>query len=268
MYLHEVEIKEAVKQSNLIENFKEKNLGCIAYDLTISKIFANSNEYRQYTLAPGESVFISPDESINLPNDCFCEVIQRNSSIRQGLTVTAPVYQPGHHTKVFFRIQNISNDGIYLKSGDSVSSIRFYKFSTPVEHPYDGVYADEFEFMGVGDFHPVSIPEVTELDDKLQSIQDLEKSIYNNVLVLMSIFVAVFSLINFNINILSTIDSFAKFIIFNIMMISIIMILVSLLTMVVAKKNSEKFHFARNMIKYAICGIGISLLLFLAILQN
>ena len=62
--------------------------------------------------------------------------------------------------------------------------------------------------------------------------------------------------------------SHPKFIIFNIMMISIIMILVSLLTMVVAKKNSEKFHVARNMIKYAICGIGISLLLFLAILQN
>lgn len=265
MYLHDTEIREMVEQCQLIENFQEKNLGCIAYDLTVEKIYVDSKTVRRsYMLKPGEAVFIGPKENIRLPEDCLGIVIQRNSCIRQGLTVTAPVYQPGHHTKVFFRVQNISKHGIYLEKGKSVASIMFHRLSGNVEKPYTGTYSEEFDFKGVGDFHPVEIPEVEKIEEKIESIQEVEKGIYSNVLVMMTIFIAVFSLINFNINILGVISGISDMVIYNLMSLSVVAVLVSLISIVISRTDL-KTRTAKRMLIGSLVGLAVSVMIYFGI---
>lgn len=264
MYLHDTEIRQMVQEHQLIENFREENLGCIAYDLTVSKIYVDEKRHRSYTLRPGEAAFIAPEENIHLPNDCFGVVIQRNSCIRAGLTVTAPVYQPGHHTKVFFRVQNISKKGIYLEMGKSIASIMFCRLSGNVGKPYSGVYAEEFDYSGIGDFHSVAVPEVEEIEEKIESIQEMEKSIYNNVLVMMTIFIALFSLINFNINILGVIDGVSDIIVYNLMSLSAVAVLISLVSMVISRTDSKQQE-AKRMMFWSVVGLAASVLIFFGV---
>ena len=121
------------KRDSLISPFSESKVGNISYDLT-TQTFCNApgKESSEVTLAPGDTVFVKSREEINLPNDMCAKVLLRNSRIRQGLELTAPVYQPGHHTKVFYRITNISKSTIKLNAADSdgIASILFLQAGT------------------------------------------------------------------------------------------------------------------------------------------
>lgn len=159
MYLTDLEIRKLTTEKGLIENFKEENLGCVAYDLTVEKIITNGEkESESYNVSPRETVFIATEENIKLPNDCIGIVNARNSSIRMGLDVCAPVYQPNHHTKLFIRVTNVSNNKILIRKGMSVSSIMFCKLNNVVEKPYNGTFTNEFNYTGVGKCHKTSTP--------------------------------------------------------------------------------------------------------------
>lgn len=57
---------------------------------------------------------IKCNEKIKIPNNMVGKVVDKNSRIRQGLLTTSPVYQPGHETYIYFRIQNVSENIITL----------------------------------------------------------------------------------------------------------------------------------------------------------
>lgn len=196
---------------------------------------------KAYLLKPGETVFLSSVENIRLPNDCMAIVNQRNSSIRQGLFVSAPVYHPGHHTKIFIRVTNISQDGCRLTAGGSIASIMFYALSRDVERPYAGTFSDEFNYRGIGDFHPVAIPDIVEMQEQVESIKDVEKNLHSNVITLMTIFIGIFSLINLNINFLDETMPLKSLLVYNLIFLGGISTLVMLTSLFVPKaSNSSK----------------------------
>lgn len=88
--------------NTLIRPFSKDAVQSIAYDLQ-TESFTNERgkERTEFSLQPGESVFVRSKEEIKLKADIVGKVILRNSRIRQGLLLTAPVYYPGHNTKVF-----------------------------------------------------------------------------------------------------------------------------------------------------------------------
>ncbi|MEE0700317.1 MAG: hypothetical protein U0M66_07035 [Bacilli bacterium] len=163
MYLTDIDIIEMVNNNGLIENFNKENLGCISYDLTVSKIILpeTSGEQSSYNLMPNETIFIASEENIKLPNNCLGIITLRNACIRMGLDIASPVYHPGHHTKIFTRITNISNGEITINSGMSIVSIMFCKLNKDVLTPYNGTYTNEFNYQGIGKFHKVDIPKTT-----------------------------------------------------------------------------------------------------------
>ena len=189
---------------SLVKPFDPERVQNICYDLaTESYCSAPGNESETATLAPGDSVFVKTQEEIMLPNDMIGIVNLRNSRIRQGLDLSAPVYQPGHHTKVFFRVTNISHKDITLEKDAGIASIMFVTLPEAAEKPYDGAFQKEFEFKGMGTYTSSLSKQMTNIAQKVDGIKAIEKDIYGNVLAIMAIFVAIFSLVNVNVSLVA-----------------------------------------------------------------
>ena len=181
MFLSRANYMQLIQNNGLIENFRQENAGAISYDLCVAYILDNTterNKREQYNISPGETVFIASQENINLPNNIFAQIIERYSSIRKGLAIASPTYMPGHHTRIFTRITNISNDIIAIQKGDSIVSIMFYAYDKDVDKPYNGTYQGEFDFKNSGIYHDIPTPNVIklnqELDGKLNDVKDID----------------------------------------------------------------------------------------------
>ncbi len=123
MLLSDNEIRNLA--NDLIEGFDDSRLGSISYDLE-TEDFCIGNGVRSITLKPLDSVFVRSKEKIKLPNDLIARVVLRNSRLRQGIALDAPVYQPGHRTRVFFRITNFSNRPITLANSKGIASAEIH----------------------------------------------------------------------------------------------------------------------------------------------
>lgn len=119
MYIQEEEILHLTQNQELLSDYTVNNLHNISYDLRVQKIHwlvdSTPHEDKSHVLKPGDSVFVSTIENIKLPNNMLGFVVPRNSSIRMGLDIAAPIYQPGHYTKIFVRVTNIADNEITLK---------------------------------------------------------------------------------------------------------------------------------------------------------
>lgn len=138
----------------IVEGFSEDLLGVISHDLTIRKIIIPNikEEVVNYDIKSNETVFIDCEQVIDLPSDMIGIVHGKNSRIRQGLNLISPIYQPGHKTRIFFRVTNISSDVITLNKGDKIAQISFDKAIGDEKLVYNGTFQNEFEYRGLGNY--------------------------------------------------------------------------------------------------------------------
>lgn len=185
---------------SLIEPFQSEKMGNTSYDLTTEAFCSAPGESSvSVELAPGDSVLVKSKETISLPDHVMAMVLLRNSRIRQGLDLSAPLYQPGHRTKLFFRVTNISRQRIRLDCSKGIASVMFIDLGQGVEKPYDGAFQSEFDYRGMGNYTSALSGEMTDLEKKVDRIQNLEKTLYGNVLSIMAVFVGIFTLLNINV---------------------------------------------------------------------
>lgn len=233
-------VMNEIQTMNIIENPEPMNFGKISYDLRVEKIIVdpkglNKEEKDNFILAPGGTVFVATIEDINMPLDMIGIVTQRNSIIRNGLSIDAPIYHPGHHTKIFLRVTNISDDDINIQYSQGIASIMFAKLSEEVD-PYKGKFTNEFDYIGVGDFSK-NIPQSIKVNKKIDSIENMEKTLYEKVIALLTVFVGIFSLINLNVNFLANSKSLMTMLIYNMISIGGIGIMVGFVSFIVNKKS-------------------------------
>lgn len=232
------EISDSLNES-VIQNAMPENFQVLSYDLRIKNIIVPDAEansvLEKYSLPPDNTVFVSTIEDIQLPNTLVGLVVQRNSIIRRGLVVDAPVYLPGHHTKLFLRVTNITKDDILLVQDNSIASIMFDELSEAVDG-YKGKFSDEFDYRGVGNYS-ADIPRPIKIDKKIQSIENIEKSLYEKVVTILTIFVGIFSIINLNINFLSKDITYNLMIIYNLMTIGGLGIMISFVGFIINHKR-------------------------------
>ena len=148
-----MEIRELV-DSGVIAGADVGSIGPLSYDLSTREFYTDDEALASVSLAPGESVFVGSEETIDLPSNLACRVMLRNSRIRQGLHLDAPLYFPGHKTRVFFRMTNVSANTIALDREKGPSSIAFEEVQG-VTHPYEGAFSEEFDFRGMGDYRDI-----------------------------------------------------------------------------------------------------------------
>ncbi|MCD8334701.1 MAG: hypothetical protein LUC35_05040 [Clostridiales bacterium] len=202
--------------STFLQNYKPGNVQNIAYDLRTRAYYAKDRAMKSCELVPGASVYVESMEIIELPANLVGRVLLRNSRIRQGLQLAAPLYQPGHKTRVYFRITNISNSKITLGPEEELASIQFERLDEAPEQLYHGTFQDEMDFRSLGNYEPQLKAEMTELEKKVEDIHHIERDMYGNVINLMIIFIGIFSLINVNVNLATNgASSFEELLIFN-----------------------------------------------------
>ena len=122
MILVDKDIK--ARASEIFEKgYDENNVKPVSYDVHIKGIIEDDGTVESYRLRPNEVVFIESEEMIKMPLDLMGRIGEKNSRMRQGLHVAGPHYFPGHKTRLFLRVQNISSAEIRIKKGDSIAQI-------------------------------------------------------------------------------------------------------------------------------------------------
>ena len=205
MILSDASIKDLIDNRVLIGASKD-NVGPISCDLTVRNIYFEGEKYRSLKIPSGDSVFIETNESINLTGkNLAAEVRLRNRWLRRGLSLDAPMYFPGHNSRFFFRVNNLCTQEISLCASDAPAQVIFYKVEDNIECRYRGAFNNETEYDEKKDLADVGHYDAFEsraslLDGKIkkyeQRIDEINKSIYGNVLTLLGIFIAVASISN------------------------------------------------------------------------
>lgn len=137
----------------------------IGYDLRAGKFWKDKKESNSCRLRPGESVFVGSEEIIQFGNQTVGRVALKNSRIRMGLTMDSPVYQPGHKTRIYFRLSNVSKNIIELEAGQKYVMVIFERLDDAPETPYQGTFSDEFDFKDLADYESVYARQVQDLDE-------------------------------------------------------------------------------------------------------
>lgn len=237
MILVDKEIKKYIADGELIiDGYNENNVSNTSYDLTVKFIYSDERS-DSYDLNPGETVYVQSNEELKIPNDFIAVVRERNSMMRLGLEVSAPYYQPGHTTYAFLRVRNISDKVITITQGQKIAQILFVKLDMEPDHPYNGTFQNETSYRGLGNYEADYLARRKKYDsDTLKDIKRVEKGIYANVLTLMGIFVAIFSVITINYQAFTRANVNVQFIIaLNITLAVCITVLLGLVAYIVRK---------------------------------
>lgn len=243
MLLTDRDIAQLIKENRLIENADNGNITNIGYDLTAKYFAVAGKELDAVSLLPGESAFVGAEENISMQNNLAARVVLKNSRIRQGLAIEAPVYQPGHHTKVFFRLTNITGDEITLTKGQKYATILFEQLTGDAAHPYDGTFSEEFDFNGLARYHDIYNAQVKKIEKKAEDLKAMERNIYSNVLVILTVFVALFSFLTTNITLAAQSADATQFLLYNCVMLGCVGFLVALLGNFVGTAKSKAIWF-------------------------
>ena len=235
MVLIDREIKQLA--GTVIQGFDKEAVINIGYDLTAKAFYLDKKEESSVSLNPGESVFVSSEEIIHLPHDMLARVVLKNSRIRQGFSLDAPVYQPGHKTRVFVRLTNVSSDVLVLDSGEQYVTLVFERLNDSVEEPYKKGFNDEFSFRGLAGYHDIYKKQIQAIEEKAEGLESMERTIYGNVLVIISVFVALFSFITTDLSLLASDASTETFLICNFVLLGVISFLATILQSLLKEKK-------------------------------
>jgi len=270
MYIVDKQIKQMCSQSQLIvENYNADNVGSISYDLRVESIIApNENgentEHTSLELYPQQTVFVSTMEVIHIPERFIGVVTEKNSVMRQGLMTAAPYYQPGHKTKCFIRVTNISSEIITIHKGKEIAQILFDELSDKPDVTYDrdttASFNNEMVYKGFGNYESEYKKELKKIQKAEENLDEKANSIYANVLTFMSIIAAIFSLLTINFEAYSN-QEFSKLNILslNLSMAFIISVLMGLILFFINKKKSKGFYVGYVLFVLLLLGINIAL---------
>lgn len=270
MFIVDKQIKEFCKEKKLIiDNYNEDNVGAISYDLRVESVIESNNdedgkEFSSYELYPHQTVFVSTMEIIEIPDDYIGIVAEKNSVMRQGLMIAAPYYQPGHKTKCFIRVTNISSEIITISKGKKIAQILFEQLADKPETTYsqdkNASFNDEMKFKGLGNYESEYKRELKKIQKAEENLDDKVNNIYANVLTFMSIIAAIFSLLTINFEAFRT-QEFSRINILslNLSMAFIISVLMGLILFFLNRKRKKSVYILYAIFVIALLAVNIIL---------
>lgn len=256
MILVDSQIKALISQGMLIkEGYNPDNINSMSYDLTIDKVLISKDEESNeevdsFSLKPGEFVYIKTKETLCIPNNILGRIAQKNSIMRMGLVVDGPHYQPGHITKSFLRIQNISPHKIKINNGRKIAQIIFEELSKVPDIPYNqqqnSSFNEEFTYEGFGRYENEYNKAIEKIEKLNDSLDEKENKIYSNIITFMGIFISIFSIVTVNFELfsqknISTIELTKNMIIINLSLGLVITFLMSIITFIINKVKTKGY---------------------------
>ena len=152
----------------------------------------------------------------------------------------APLYFPGHGTRLFYRVTNVSGNTIALDKSKGIAQVAFQRVEGTVAHPYHGAFSDELNFNGLADYSDVYAGELKKVEDKKNEVANIESRIYGNVLALFAIFAAIFTLVNVNAGGVSSDITTVRFVALDLLIIGGFLVLASAIEAFLVKDKEDK----------------------------
>lgn len=222
-----------------IEHGSEGCVTNIGYDLRAESFFVNGKAESSCELAPGESAFVTSQEIIGLDAETIGRIALKNSRIRMGLTMDAPVYQPGHITPIYFRLTNISQDVIKLSRGEKYAMIMFEQLDREPEESYNGAFQKELSFDGLAGYKSQYMEQIRSIKGQIDDFKTMEKSVYGNVITILTIFMAIFTILNVNIELTKQAVSGIQFLAYNVTTLGALSFLANLMHEILHRKEKR-----------------------------
>lgn len=254
MILVDKQIKQRIKKQNMIcSGFKPENLHGVSYDILIDSIIIvdsrdvkKYNDKNSYNLRSGETVYVKSDIEIKMPTDCVGRVVERNSVMRTGLNVSGPCYQPGHETRLFLRVQNMSYDDITLYKGQGIAQIMFEKLEMEPDTPYskekNSSYQNEMDYTGVrGEWREDWLRQIEKYNKKIEDLENTESRIYGNIITIMGVFITMFTLVMFSYSGITQNMSFGHIVGLDITLTLLLMVLLGAIYLIVNRHKRWSF---------------------------
>lgn len=149
MILTDRQVK-ALGDKVIVSGYDPANVKPVSYDIAVGYIINEGEQYKPYMLEPHSYIFIGTKEEIHVPDDLMLRVGNKNSLIRRGLNITAPAYFPGHQTRMFLRVENLSPYPVRLYPGMPIAQLFYERLESVPETTYDrqegASYNNETEF--------------------------------------------------------------------------------------------------------------------------
>ena len=225
--------------------YNKTNVKPISYDIHIKEIITDNGNQEEYDLQPQQAVMVRCAEEISVPTDLLIRVENKNSLIRKGITVVSPVYNPGHKTPIYIRVENISPEVFRLTKDLSIAQLIFEQLSSVPDVPYnkqpDASFNDEWKYRGLSKYKDYYEERTSRVNKAKKELEDKESSIYTNILTMMGIFVSIFSLITVNFQQLNKKNLTANFILKMNLSLGIIITLFIGLIMVFLRRREDKY---------------------------
>ena len=122
--------------------------------------------------------------------------------IRLGLSVTSPIYNPGHETPIYIRVENVSGNIITIEKDMTIAQMIFEQLSSIPTVTYNikenASFNNENKYRGLGKYNDILSKKTQKMEKVKEDLENREASIYANILTMMGIFVSIFSLITVN----------------------------------------------------------------------
>lgn len=263
MILVDKNIKELCEKGSLIsKSYKPDNVSSISYDLTLGEFLDTNADHMD--LYPGDLIMIKTQEQLKIPQDITGRIGEKNSLLRSGVRVDGPQYQPGHITYAFLRVQNASKNMFTLEKGMKIAQIYFEELKERPDRPYDvqpgASFYNEDVYRGFGSYDEKYRKSIKSFQEVKDDIEELSHKIYGNVLTLMGVLVAIFSMLSINYQAFTNADLSPKYVIA--MNLSLTFCIVVMLGMVLLLINSWKKRWFFILYGIVIAILGISVLIF------
>lgn len=245
MLLVDKEIKQRGKDI-VIEGYDENNVNSVSYDVTLECIITNDAEKESYILQPGETIFVRTKEMIHMPDDLMGRIGEKNSKMRLGIQVSGPHYFPGHKTYMFLRVSNISPNRIKLDKGDKIAQIFFEQLKEIPQKTYNlqenASFNNEEKYRGFAGYQDEYERKILKIEQQKEELEEKESRIYANIMTIMGVFVAVFSMIMVNFTNINAETANLKFLVMLNLSLGIVVVLfVGLMLIFLNKAKSKNF---------------------------
>lgn len=216
------------------------NITNIGYDLTASGFIVGGSLVEETELSPGQSVMVESEETIFFDTSTCGTVHIKNSRLRMGLSLESPLYQPGHKTRIYFRLTNLSDSIVVLSRGNKYAVLVFEQLTAPPDKPYSGTFQRESQYTNLAGYTSDYERETKIFEKKKIDLAHLEKSMYGNVITILSIFIAIFSIINVNFSLVQSGASLSRFFSFNLSIVGGIGFLAALMEEIIHRDNHPR----------------------------
>jgi len=124
---------KVVKRLGLVEFAKNTQVQQVGIDLTIAETVE---------LEEGEHKLARLNEVVTIPHDAFALIFSRSTFNRQGVLITATVFEPGWRGIPTVSVYNLSGTDFSIRKDTRVAQIIFFKANAA--STYNGQYQNQF----------------------------------------------------------------------------------------------------------------------------